>query len=69
MADDILVRCASCNVINRLPAHKAAEHPRCGRCKALLDISRSPVEVTESTFEKQVLSWPGAVLVMFWSPV
>lgn len=69
MNDGVLIRCASCNTINRLPAHKAAEHPRCGRCKTLLEIPRSPVEVTEATFETQVLSWPGVAVVMFWSPV
>jgi thioredoxin 2 len=69
MRDEAHVRCSACGVINRLPADKVAEHPRCGKCKALLEIPRSPVEVTEATFEKHILSWPGVVLVMFWSPV
>lgn len=69
MADhSVLLRCPSCRTINRVPATRLAEHPKCGRCKTFLSFPKTPVEVTASNFEREVLDWPGSVLVEFWSP-
>jgi len=64
----IFVRCQNCRAINRLPADKLMSRPKCGKCKTLLEILRRPVEVTASDFDREVLAWPGVVLVEFWSP-
>lgn len=68
MPETVLVRCESCGVINRLPAVRAVERPRCGKCRQHLVIPLKPVEVTERTFHREVLRWPGAALAVFWSP-
>ncbi|HXX56993.1 MAG TPA: thioredoxin domain-containing protein [Thermodesulfovibrionales bacterium] len=64
----VLLRCRSCGTLNRLPADRIFERPKCGRCKNILDFPKAPVEVTGHTFEEEVLKWPGSVLVEFWSP-
>ncbi len=45
------------------------DRPKCGKCKTFLEFPKTAVEATESNFGKEVLEWPGAVLVVFWSPV
>jgi len=42
--------------------------PICGKCKAQLEIYRRTIEATASNFDREVLAWPGIVLVEFWSP-
>ncbi|MCC6345696.1 MAG: thiol reductase thioredoxin [Nitrospirales bacterium] len=64
----VLLRCPSCGAVNRVPAARLAEHPKCGRCGAALSFPGAPVNVTDSMFPREVLQWPGTVLVQFWSP-
>lgn len=66
--DSVLLRCASCRTVNRVPAQRLQEQPRCGRCRNLIDFPRSPVPVTDSTFSREVLEHPGFVLIFFWAP-
>jgi thioredoxin 2 len=65
--DTVLLRCQSCGTINRVLKEKLTSSLKCGNCNAQLEYPHNPVEVTISTFVKEVLSWPGAVLVEFWS--
>ena len=62
------LRCRSCKTVNRLPAERLIDRPRCGKCRSALEFPRTPVEVTAATFDEEVLQWPGSVLVEFWSP-
>jgi thioredoxin 2 len=64
----VLLRCPACKTVNKVPAHKLNEMPRCGKCKVLLEFPRKPVEGTAANFAQEVLRWPGATLVEFWSP-
>lgn len=69
--DSIIIRCNSCGVKNRIPASRTDDKPKCGKCGALLSTdaaSGKPVEVTDHTFEEEVLSYPGPVLVDCWAP-
>lgn len=66
--DTALVRCRKCGVINRVPVDKIALGPICGKCKSFLDIPRRPVPVSSANFDREVLDWPGLVLVDFWAP-
>ncbi len=63
----VLLRCGSCGTVNRVPAGRLTEHPRCGKCRAFLDFPQRPVEVTEATFNNEVLRWPGLAIVLFWA--
>jgi thioredoxin 2 len=62
------VRCSRCGAINRLPAEKLNGSPKCGKCRNFLELRRVPAEATTANFDREALSWPGAVLVEFWSP-
>ena len=47
------------------------EGPICGKCKSPLNTATAtgvPVNVTDQTFEREVLSHPGPVLVDCWAP-
>jgi len=61
-----ILRCGSCHTLNRVPYEKAAEHPVCGRCKTPLRFPSAPVSVTVVDFDREVLAWPGRVLVEFF---
>ncbi len=62
------LRCGSCGTLNRIPADRLQSHPRCGKCKTALDIPTIPLNVTTASFDREVVAWPGFVLVEFWNP-
>ena len=64
----VFLRCEKCKAINRLAADKLNSNPKCGKCKSFLHVERSPIEVTGTDFDREVLSWPGIVLTEFWTP-
>ena len=69
--EGIVVRCRSCGTKNRIPKGRMGDRPVCGRCKAPLtdgqDLDR-PVDITDRTFDSEVLSFQGPVLVDCWAP-
>ncbi len=71
MNESVIVKCPSCATKNRIPISKAHnKRPICGKCKTPLDmrdLSR-PIEVTDHTFQQEVLAHEGAVLVDCWAP-
>jgi thioredoxin 2 len=64
----VYLRCANCGTINKLPESRLTEDPKCGKCRSFLELRRTPVDVTSANFDREALSWPGTVLVEFWSP-
>ncbi len=64
--DDLLVRCARCGTRNRVPRARLDQGPRCGKCHHPL-LGDGPVDVTDHTFEAEVLNHPGPVLVDCWA--
>ncbi|MEW6584663.1 MAG: thioredoxin TrxC [Nitrospirota bacterium] len=64
----VLLRCSRCGAVNRVPEDRLNENPKCGKCRSFLEFPRHPVDVTSGNFDKEVLHWPGAVLVEFWAP-
>ena len=68
--DNIVLRCASCGTKNRILKTKLKEGPICGKCRSPLKIKSAidhTVDVTDETFNKEVLSSPGPVLVDCWA--
>jgi thioredoxin 2 len=61
-------RCAGCGGINRVPRARLADNPVCGRCKAALDVSGAPQEVTADELEAIIQDSPVPVLVDVWAP-
>jgi len=59
--------CPHCNAINRIPASRMADHPKCGKCHAALFTGR-PLELTTSNFQQHVGRNDIPVVVDFWAP-
>jgi thioredoxin 2 len=67
MAELIHVVCPACSAVNRIPAARAAEKPKCGKCRQPL-FTGKPVELTDRNFETQVGRSDIPVVVDFWAP-
>lgn len=67
-----VANCPKCGAKNRIPKERWGERAVCGRCKSLLPLSapfpNQPVEVSDWAFQKEVLDFPGPVLVEFFAP-
>lgn len=72
MEQDSIIRfCPRCGTKNRIPKNRLNEHPICGKCRASLSAPDSldhPVEVTDLTFEREVLGYSGPVVLDCWAP-
>jgi len=64
----VRVTCRGCGQKNRVVPQKKGS-PRCGKCKASLDIyaGGSPVEIDDAGFAPFVKNAPRPVLVDFWA--
>jgi thioredoxin 2 len=67
MPDKLLIVCPHCGAVNRVPAERLAQGPRCGECKSAL-FDGHPVELTAQTFDKHVSRGDLPVVVDFWAP-
>ena len=61
------VVCPYCGAVNRIPAERLDEHPRCGKCKRNIFASK-PVDLTTADFHKHIANSDIPVLVDFWAP-
>ena len=69
--DDMIIRCLRCGTKNRMPENRLTDQPLCGKCGTALVINSEqgrPIEVTDGTFSREILSTPGSVLVDCWAP-
>ncbi len=48
----LVVPCAHCAGLNRIPAKRLSEGPRCGRCKSAVLVS-TPFELSQASFANQ----------------
>lgn len=53
MTDSLVVPCAHCAGLNRIPADRLGQTPRCGRCKADVLVGK-PFEVGQASFAQQI---------------
>jgi thioredoxin 2 len=67
VSDHIHIVCPRCAAINRMPAGRRHQQPRCGKCHGPLFDAR-PVDLTTATFAKHVEKTDIPVLVDFWAP-
>jgi thioredoxin 2 len=67
MNEILHVVCPRCDAVNRIPAHRVAEGPRCGHCQQPL-FSGHPLELTAANFRKHVNRSDIPILVDFWAP-
>lgn len=69
--DSILIQCGHCGTKNRVPKARLNQGPVCGKCRSPLSIGQGldkPVDITDNTFDSEVLSAAGPVLVDCWAP-
>jgi thioredoxin 2 len=67
----IIITCPHCGAKNRIPKNRLTDKPICGRCRTSLSNQAAldhPVEVTDQTFQREVLSFPGSVVLDCWAP-
>src|SRR5476651_1332903 len=53
MTDPLLIPCPHCNGLNRIPAERLSDHPKCGRCKAEVLLSK-PFELKQGDYASQI---------------
>src|SRR5262245_28629772 len=70
MPDPRLVSCPSCGASNRVAwaGVVAGRQPVCGRCRAPLPVTATPLVVTDATFAETVERSPLPVLLDLWAP-
>jgi thioredoxin 2 len=69
--ESVLIKCNNCGAKNRVPRDRIGDKAVCGKCKAPLPagaVHDTPVTISDSTFDSEVISCPGAVLVDAWAP-
>jgi thioredoxin 2 len=67
MSTPIDVPCPHCHALNRVPAARIGEAPRCGRCKEAL-FQGHPLELTTANFDVLGARGDVPVVVDFWAP-
>lgn len=58
--------CPSCFAVNRVPAERLSEQPKCGKCSASLHAGL-PADLTAATFDRFISRNELPVLVDFWA--
>ena len=53
MSDPPLIVCPQCETINRIPAERLGEAPRCGQCHQPL-FTGHPLELTANSFRRHI---------------
>ena len=67
--ESIVVKCRQCGTKNRVPKDRIGEKPVCGKCKSPLGpVTDKPIDVTDMTFQQEILTFSGPVLVDCWAP-
>ncbi|MBI1425608.1 MAG: thioredoxin TrxC [Gammaproteobacteria bacterium] len=67
MSDSLHILCPHCDAVNRIPAARLNEQPKCGKCHQPL-FTAHPVELTAVNFNKHISRSDIPVLVDFWAP-
>jgi len=66
--ETIVITCPNCGTQNRVPRQRMGEHARCGKCHTPLPLDMAtPIEITDASFDRDVISFPGAIMVEFYS--
>jgi thioredoxin 2 len=69
--ESIIITCPKCGAKNRIPKDRLNDKPVCAKCRTPLGgqtVFDHPVEVTDQTFQREVLSFSGPVVLDCWAP-
>lgn len=53
MSEAMLIPCPHCNGLNRIPAERLGDQPKCGRCKQAVFLSK-PFDLTQGDYASQI---------------
>src|SRR3974390_86281 len=67
MAESLHLVCPQCGALNRLPAARLDDAPRCGSCHQPL-LPDNPLELTSANFQRHIERNDLPVVVDFWAP-
>ncbi|BAO44637.1 thioredoxin TrxC [Thiolapillus brandeum] len=67
MSDNLHVVCSHCGGVNRIPAGRLEQNPKCGKCKHPL-FDGHPADVDDAMLQRQIQRSDLPVLVDFWAP-
>ena len=59
--------CPRCGAINRIPADRLTDTPKCGKCHAAL-FTGHPLELDDNSFQRHLARNDIPLLVDFWAP-
>lgn len=59
--------CPHCGAINRVPAERLGDHPKCGKCGGAV-LPPAPIDLASANFDRFVGRDGLPVLVDFWAP-
>ncbi len=67
MSESLHIVCPACDAVNRIPAARLEEGPKCGKCRQPL-FSGHPSELSAANFQKHITRNDIPVVVDFWAP-
>jgi len=67
MNEKLHVVCATCLAVNRVPAERLRQSPKCGKCHQAL-FSGQPIALNQASFQKFLAGEDLPVVVDFWAP-
>jgi thioredoxin 2 len=53
MSDPLMIPCPHCNGLNRIPAERVGDQPKCGRCKEQVLLGK-PFALTQANYASQI---------------
>ena len=65
-SEKVLIACPSCTTVNRVPAERLGDEPKCGKCGAAL-LDGKPVALDHASFDAFLARNDLPVLVDFWA--
>jgi len=65
--DELILRCLACGTKNIVSEERLHDRPVCGRCGVPL-YQGYAVDIFDNTFNNEVITFPGPVLVYCWAP-
>ena len=67
MSDTQHIVCPHCNAVNRIPAARLEQQPRCGKCHKPL-FNKHVLELTAQSFLKHISRNDIPIVIDFWAP-
>lgn len=67
MNESFHIVCPHCAAINKIPATRLGDGPKCGKCHQPL-FNAHPLELTAANFQRHITQNDIPVLVDFWAP-